>query len=267
MSFNRRSVIRLFVVLAATASLPTGGRRPDSQSSGRPRWPCAISGASSPAACARPTTQPAAAVRIGAGREHGKALFGPGDPVIVRGGTSQGLRVGQDYFVRRVTADRFTEPGSDRVPTISIHTAGWIRIVEVEAEAAIATITRACGGIQEGDYLEPFELPAVPAEAADAGEPDFANPGRLLLGDDRRQMGATGDFMVFDRGSDHGLRNGQRLTIFRQTAGGLGPVVSRRGSDRDARQPRDDRGPDRQGRPTRSTSGTWSPSTGESQRR
>ena len=94
----------------------------------------------------------------------------------------------------------------------------------MEAEASIATITRACGGIQQGDYLEPFELPTVPAGAADAGVPDFKNPGRLLLGDDRRQMGATGDFMVFDRGSDHGLRNGQRLTIFRQTAGGLGPV-------------------------------------------
>jgi hypothetical protein len=31
--------------------------------------------------------------------------------------------------------------------------------------------------------------------------------------------------MVFDRGSDHGLRNGQRLTIFRETVGGAGPVV------------------------------------------
>jgi hypothetical protein len=46
-----------------------------------------------------------------------------------------------------------------------------------------------------------------------------------LLGDDRRQMGATGDLMVFDRGSDHGVRNGQRLTIFRETVGGAGPVA------------------------------------------
>ncbi len=223
MSFNRRPVIRLFVVLAATAWLPTWAH---AQIPVERTAPLAVRDFRSELACGvrATTTPPAAAVRIGEGREHGKALYGPGDPVTVRGGTSQGLRVGQDYFVRRVTNDRFTEPGSDRVPTISIHTAGWIRIVEVEAEASIATITRACGGIQEGDYLEPFELPSVPAEAADEGVPDFKNPGRLLLGDDRRQMGATGDFMVFDRGSDHGLRNGQRLTIFRQTAGGQGPV-------------------------------------------
>ncbi len=30
--------------------------------------------------------------------------------------------------------------------------------------------------------------------------------------------------MVFDRGSDHGLRGGQRLTIFRTTAAGTGPI-------------------------------------------
>ena len=42
---------------------------------------------------------------------------------------------------------------------------------------------------------------------------------------DRRQMAAQGDLMVFDRGSDHGLRGGQRLTIFRATAGGTGPIA------------------------------------------
>jgi hypothetical protein len=227
MSSNRRSVIRLFVVLAATSLLPAAihAQMPIARTAR-----LAVRDFPSELACGPRSTAiaPAVGVRIAAGREHGKALFGPGDPIIVRGGTSQGLRVGQEYFVRRVIADRFTQPGSDGVPTLSIHTAGWIRIVEVEAEAAIATITRACDAMEEGDYLEPFALPAVPAVSpltAQAGEPDYANPGRLILGDDRRQMGATGDFMVFDRGSDHGLRNGQRLTIFRETAGGLGPVA------------------------------------------
>ena len=227
MSSNRYSAIRLFVVLGATSlvmSVVAGAAH--AQISVTPATRQATRDYASELACGvRATaTAPAAAIRIGSGREHGKVLFGPGDPIIVHGGATQGLKVGQEYFVRRVTADRFTEPGSDGVPTISIHTAGWIRIVEVAPEASIATITRACGGIEEGDYLEPFELPAIPIELAKTSEPDYANPGRLLLGDDRRQMGATGDLMVFDRGSDHGLRNGQRLTIFRETAGGAGPV-------------------------------------------
>jgi len=46
-----------------------------------------------------------------------------------------------------------------------------------------------------------------------------------MLGDDRRQMAAQGDLMVLDRGSDHGLHAGQRMTIFRTTGGGSGPVA------------------------------------------
>jgi hypothetical protein len=38
-------------------------------------------------------------------------------------------------------------------------------------------------------------------------------------------MAAQGDLMVFDRGSDHGLHGGQRLTIFRTTGSGSGPIA------------------------------------------
>jgi hypothetical protein len=223
MSSNRRSLIRVVGAIAVTFLFPMAAGAQILPQTG----PGAMRDYAAELACgARAgSTAPAGAVRIAPGREHGKSLFGPGDPVIVRGGTSQGIRVGQNYFVRRVTADRFTQSGSDGVPTLSIHTAGWIRIVEAREDAAIATITKACDGMEEGDYLEPFEMPALPTAVAAAGEPDYSNPGRVLLGDDRRQMGATGDFMVFDRGSDHGLRNGQRLTIFRETAAGNGPVV------------------------------------------
>jgi hypothetical protein len=178
------------------------------------------------ACSARAVAMPAdTSVRIAGGREHGKTLFGPGDPLIVKGGSAQGVRVGQEYFARRVIADRFMTPGSDGIPPSSIHTAGWIRIVEVQSESAIATVTKVCDAIEEGDYLEPFVKPVIPATSTAAGEPDYANPGHLVLGDERRQMAAQGDLMVLDRGSDHGLHGGQRLTIFRTTTGGAGPVV------------------------------------------
>lgn len=170
------------------------------------------------------TLPPATAVRVGPGREHGKALFGPGDALVIKGGTTQGIKAGEDYFVRRVVPDRFAREASDGVRTYSIHTAGWVHIVEVQADTAVATVTKACDGIIEGDYLEAFVKPALPPEAT-SGEPDYNNPGHLVLGDDRRQMGAQGDMMVLDRGSDHGLHAGQRLTIFRPTGDGAGPVA------------------------------------------
>lgn len=170
------------------------------------------------------TLPPDDAVRVGAGRERGKSLFGPGDPIVVRGGSAQGIKAGQDYFVRRVVRDKFAQPGADKMKNYSIHTAGWIRIEDVQTDTSIATVVKACDGIMEGDYLEPYVKPELPAEML-GGEPDYSDPAHVVLGDDRRQMGGNGDLMVLDRGSDHGIRAGQRFTIFRQTAGGAGPIA------------------------------------------
>ena len=163
-------------------------------------------------------------IRVGAGRERGKALFGPDETLVIKAGTTQGMKVGQEYYVRRVIADRFVHPAGDNMNPSSVHTAGWVRIVEASTDSAIAEVVKVCDAIQEGDYLEPFVKPPIPTGLAD-GEPDFANPGHLMLGDERRQMAAQGDLMVLDRGSDHGLHAGQRLTIFRTTGGGTGPVA------------------------------------------
>jgi len=168
---------------------------------------------------------PDTSLRIAAGRERGKALFGPDDALVINAGTARGIKVGQEYYVRRVIDDRFVGAAGDNVPRSSIHTAGWVRIEDAQTDSAIATVIKACDAIEEGDYLELFVKPTVPAPAEAAGEPDFANPGHLVLGDERRQMAAAGDLMVLDRGSDHGLRAGQHLTVFRTTGNGTGPIA------------------------------------------
>lgn len=220
------SLIRLAVALLVASWLPAAALSRGPQALAQSPRPPVVRDFAGELACgaSAAAAPPTAAIRIAPGREHGKALFGPGDPIIVLAGTAQGIRAGQEYFVRRVIADRFTQTRSDGMPTLSIHTAGWVMIVETSTDAAIATVTRACDAMQEGDYLEPFVLPSLPSPRA-AGEPDYAHPGHVILGDDRRQMGAPGDLMVFDRGSDHGLHVGQGLTIFRTTAGGTGPVA------------------------------------------
>src|SRR3954462_4482904 len=57
---------------------------------------------------------PDMSIRIGPGREQGKALFGPTDMLVIRAGTSQGVKIGQEYFVRRVVSDRFVPNAPDR---------------------------------------------------------------------------------------------------------------------------------------------------------
>jgi hypothetical protein len=177
-------------------------------------------------ACAplSPTVRPAMPLKVTAGRETVKTLFGAGDAVVVSGGTAQGVRAGDEFFVRRVVADNFTEAPRGTKPPISVHTAGMLQIVEAEADVSIGVVTYGCDGVALGDYLERFQAPPLPPDLA-GGAPDFGRPGRFILGDDRRQIGSTGEFMVLDRGSDHGIRAGQRLTIFRHTLpDGSGPV-------------------------------------------
>lgn len=170
-----------------------------------------------------PLIEPIMNRRIVAGSEKGRTLFAAGDAVIVNAGTAQGLQAGQQFYIRRLVSDRFSEPLPGFVP-ISVHTAGWLRIVDTHEDVSFATITQACDGVMIGDYLEAFEPVAVSSELP-AGEPDYAQPAHLILGDERRQMGSAGSLMVMDRGSDHELKAGQRVTIFQHTLGGGGPIV------------------------------------------
>jgi hypothetical protein len=168
---------------------------------------------------------PAVPLRITGASERGKFMFGPNDSMVIGAGTKQGLQPGQEYYVRRVVHDQFTPMTAASVLT-SIHTAGWVRIDNATDDMAIATVTHACDGMLEGDYLEPFTEPALPPETATEGQPDFDHPARLVLADERRQSAAPGMLMLIDRGADQDVHAGQRLTIFRQTVGGRGPVMN-----------------------------------------
>ena len=93
---------------------------------------------------------------------------------------------------------------------ISVHTTGTVQILEAQADASVAIIIHACDGVIEGDYLEKFEMPKMSSNETGTTA-DFARPAHLILGDDRRQIASPGQFMVLDRGSDHGVRPGQKL--------------------------------------------------------
>lgn len=170
------------------------------------------------------TAKPPTPITVVAGKDPAKTLFGTKDAVIVNAGTAQGVRTGDEFYARRVVADNFTDRQRAGRAPVSIHTAGMIQIVEAQTDVSIGVVTYGCDGVIKGDYLERFEPPALPPGTS-SGSPDFTSPGRLILGDDRRQTGSAGEFMVLDRGSDHGVKAGQQVTIFRQTLpGGTGPV-------------------------------------------
>lgn len=165
---------------------------------------------------------PVAGIRVLGGYVHSRRMFGPNEPLIVNAGSAQGIQKGQRYYVRRHLQDRFSTVS---LLLHSIHTAGWVTIVDVKETLAVATVTGACDGVQEGDYLEPYTDPVVPPPAL-PGAPDFAHPAVIIMAGERRQIGYPGLMMIVNRGSEQDLRAGQSLTVYRETLGNDGPLLS-----------------------------------------
>jgi hypothetical protein len=170
------------------------------------------------AACApRAASMPpgAAALRvIGAQDTVPKALYGSRDLLIISAGTSSGIQLGQQFFIRRPTLSQ------DRMVNgmHAVNTTGWLRIVAANETTAIGLVDFACAGIEIGDYLETYAEPELPAGADkrdSAGQLDFTATARLLFGEDGRRTEGTGRFMVSDAGSAKGSMPGSRFAIYR----------------------------------------------------
>ena len=153
---------------------------------------------------------------IGARETVFRTVFGDNDVLVVDGGTVKGLRVGQQYFVRRPAESPLGRARGLR--RRAVHTAGWIRIVSASETTATASVDHACDSIRGGDYLDPFVAPEVPADIAPidrSSEGDVETVGRVLFGDDERVVAGAGEFMLIDRGRDHGIAPRSRLAIYR----------------------------------------------------
>ncbi len=173
------------------------------------------------AACAPlPSVQPPSpdALRLAGGQDSvPRTAFGPRDLVVLAGGTDRGVRIDQAYYVRRAV-DFADAGGILRSGERPIHTAGWVRVIAVNASSAIAAVEHTCGVLLRGDYLEPFAVPVLPAgidRADTTGALDFGSVGRVLFGDMDRRTAGPGDYMVIDRGAERGATAGGRLAIYR----------------------------------------------------
>jgi hypothetical protein len=191
----------------------------------------AINATLSPAAvaiaCAPPPSldaAPAEALRI-VGSQDGvpRSLFGDRDLLVLSGGTSAGLQIGQQFFIRRTMTF-----GASKISR-GAKTLGWVRIVAVNDSTAIGSVDHVCGAILTGDYLEPFVAVEVPADAGRdeaPGQPDFTTLGHIMTGNEDRYMVGAGDFALIDWGENQGLMPGSRFAIFRDVGVAGLPLAS-----------------------------------------
>jgi len=82
----------------------------------------------------------------------------------------------------------------------------------------------ACDELRKGDYLASFN--PEPARLPDpVGNPAYGDAARILFADAGQMLGAPRRLMVIDRGSEHGIYVGQRLTLFRRRGDAKRSVV------------------------------------------
>ena len=141
-----------------------------------------------------------------------RSIFGERDLLVIGGGTSAGVQLGQQFFVRRTITY-----GSAR-GTRGARTLGWLRVVAVNDSTAIAVVDHVCNAIATSDYLEPFVEPVVSAdyERDEAtGQPDFSHLGHIVAGNEDRTAVGAGDLALIDWGQAQGLEPGARFAIYR----------------------------------------------------
>lgn len=156
---------------------------------------------------------PAVPLRISGGQSSVEQItFAPGELVTINAGTLNGITVGQEFYTRRPLVRGRTRVSRENPATI--RTTGWIRVYAVDDYMSLATITHACETVDVGDYLEPFSVPVVPEPAINVGRPERDNYARVLMGQDARTSFGRGDYLLIDRGSNHGVTPGARFVFY-----------------------------------------------------
>ncbi len=137
-----------------------------------------------------------------------------GDVVYLNRGSEDGVSAGDSYYIQR-KVDFTSGQGGDYV-----RRTGWLRILAVQEETAMAEIVQACLDVKVNDYLTPFEpipVPLLPVE----DPPTRLTPetgrtrGKIVASlDDLATLG-QGYLVSIDVGQEDGIVPGNIFTIFR----------------------------------------------------
>jgi hypothetical protein len=145
---------------------------------------------------------------LGAQNPVPKTLYGPRDLLIVSGGTSHNIQVGQRFYLRRYRPSRNPDAGPQ-----PIITTGGLRIIAANEGMSIGQVELGCDGIHPGDYLEEAPQSGQLDNRAGESDLDFSSPVRVLYGDYARVNGGKGDLMLAELGE--GAQPGARYAVYR----------------------------------------------------
>jgi hypothetical protein len=134
--------------------------------------------------------------------------------IVINRRADDGLAIGQRYVTQRLRNDpkQFPRPGEGFA---DLRVSGWVTVVAIDENNALASIDLACDSIESGDILDQYVQVVLPANAAVMLKPDFTDRANVLFGADNRVMFGRGDVFSFDRGIVHGVVPGSRYAVYR----------------------------------------------------
>jgi hypothetical protein len=155
-----------------------------------------------------------------------KNIFSQGNFVFINKGSSQGIKVGDEFLASRPESDEVLIPWfTDQVAlekAMGTYYAdlGRVQVVSVAANTSVAQVTMSCGYIQRGDVLEPFHERPVPTFKPVATFDRFAAPNgkakaSVVFTKGFGQLGGSGTIVYVNLGGAQGVKVGDYFRLFR----------------------------------------------------
>ena len=157
-----------------------------------------------------------------------KVVFIQNDFVFISKGSSQGVKVGDEFSIIRPVEDP-TDVEWSKWQFSILHKMGtvWedegrLKVVEARPDVSIAQVEHACGYVQRADIVLPFverpEPPLKPVGKFDAFTAANGKPLAMVIASPRftSQVGKN-DFVYVNLGNSQGVKVGDYFRIFRYT--------------------------------------------------
>ena len=117
-----------------------------------------------------------------------------------------------DQFTVFKTQEKVFDPDTGTLLGYHVEILGWVEVVEIYPETALATIRMSTAGVEVGNRLIPRE--PVPPELALQASPQGVE-GKISFFPDRRVLMGFNDFVYLNRGALDGLEVGSPLEVYR----------------------------------------------------
>ncbi len=155
-----------------------------------------------------------------------RITYDDGDYVYLSKGSSQGAKVGDEFFIVRPITDsievdwaKWQSAILKKMGTVW-EDEGRVKLLVVRADVSIGQVEHACDYMQRGDIALPFAQRPMPPIKSGAGFDRFAAPNgkplaMIITGKKFEQQSGTNDVVYVNLGADQGVKVGDYFRIFR----------------------------------------------------